>query len=89
MPMQPLDPSLFGGSSASHTKLQPAVDAADTDVLPKGTNVWYLHRSGAWQPARVTQVDVTDPAGAFYQVGSICHCTELSCTMLRLPHHLK
>lgn len=42
---------------------------ADTDssVLPKGSDVWYLHRSGAWQQARVTAVDET-MLPAFYQV---------------------
>lgn len=85
--MQPLDPSLFGGSSSVHTTPQPTPDTLATDVLSKGTNVWYLHRSGVWQPARVTAVDETDPAGAFYQVRLqfVTTCAGNSCTSVSLP----
>jgi hypothetical protein len=75
MSMQPLDPSLFGGSAPPN---QPTGNTPDTDtgVLPKGTDVWYNHRSGAWQPARVTAVDETI-LPAFYQVLQAIAYTEL------------
>jgi hypothetical protein len=71
--MQPLDPSLFGGApavkSSTHAPAQATPD--DSSLLSKGTDVWYHHRSGAWQPARVIAVDETI-GPAFYQVRRLC-----------------
>lgn len=66
--MQPLDANLFAGSSAPVSS-QPTPDTDDGAIFPKGTDVWYIHRSGAWQPAIVTAVDET-MGPAFYQVRS-------------------
>lgn len=69
--MQPLDPRMFGGATQSDTQDD------GTSVLPKGSDVWYLHRSGTWQPARVIAVDET-MLPAFYQV--LCRADILLCT---------
>ena len=73
----PLDPSLFGASPAGTVVPAKSVATAPAagnkphitgkDVLGKGDDVWYRHRSGVWMEGRVIHVELSlDPPS--YQV---------------------